>query len=192
MHSPGEHTEIEEIAGYVEKQLAGLRNAAFGLTEEQARLTPCRSALSIGGLVRHATYVMRGRERRLANPAQGPTPEGYVLFTGSFALPEDQSLAEALADFDVVAESYLAAIRGIDPDGPDVEPPAPWAGTNEPIATRARFYLLHQLEELARHAGHADIVREQIDGADAHGLALAVAGDPGNDYVKPWRPPEPR
>jgi hypothetical protein len=190
MFSAGVHTEIEEIAGYLEGQLAGIRNAAFGLTDEQARATPCRSALSIGGLVRHATYVMRGRERRLANPGQGPTSEGYVLFSGSFALPDGQTLEEALGEFDAAAEIYLAGVRGTDPDAPDVEPPAPWAGIVDPIPTRTRFYLLHQIEELARHAGHADIIREQLDDAQSVELAMAVAGAPANDFAKPWKPPE--
>jgi Protein of unknown function (DUF664) len=190
MPSAGVHTEIEEIAGYLEGQLAGIRNAAFGLTDDQARDTPCRSALSIGGLVRHATYVMQGRERRLANPGQGPTPEGYVLFTGSFEMPEGQTLEEALAEFGAAAKDYLAGIRGTDPDAPDVEPPAPWAGIVDPIPTRTRFHLLHQIEELARHAGHADIIREQLDGAQSGELAMAVAGAPANDFAKPWQPPD--
>jgi hypothetical protein len=54
------HTESETLAGYLEQQLADLRASSYGLTEEQARLTPCRSALSIGGLVKHAAYVCRG------------------------------------------------------------------------------------------------------------------------------------
>ncbi len=51
-----------------------------------------------------------------------------------------------------------------------------------------RFALVHHVEELARHAGHADIIREQIDGATAASLLMAVEGREGNDFVQPWTP----
>jgi hypothetical protein len=51
-----------------------------------------------------------------------------------------------------------------------------------------RFALLHHVEELARHAGHADIIREQIDGADAGSLLMAAEGREGNTFVQPWTP----
>ena len=60
MYGPTPHSEIEGIVSYVEQQLDAIRAAATGLTDEQARLRPCRSALSIGGLIKHATYCMRG------------------------------------------------------------------------------------------------------------------------------------
>ena len=43
------------------------------------------------------------------------------------------------------------------------------------------------IEEFARHAGHADIIREQLDGALAGQLAMAVEGIEGNDFIQPWR-----
>ena len=188
MFGPGMHTEIETLAGYLEQQLAGLRASAYGLTEEQARLTPCRSALSIGGLIKHATYVCRGRERRRSGATE-LTPEGFALFMGSFALTEEETLASALADFDSVVADYLDDVRRTDPENPNTEPPAPWDGVFEPTETRQRFYLVHHVEELARHAGHADIIREQIDGATSAELLAAVEGRPANDFVTPWQPP---
>ncbi|MGB6023231.1 MAG: hypothetical protein WBG89_12965 [Ornithinimicrobium sp.] len=41
---------------------------------------------------------------------------------------------------------------------------------------------------MARHAGHPDITREQLDGATAIELAFAIEGREGNDYVTPWTP----
>jgi hypothetical protein len=107
---------------------------------------------------------------------------------GSFALPEDETLESALAAFDAAAEVYLADVRAGDPDGPDVEPPAPWDGIPDPIPTKQRFHLMHHVEEFARHAGHADIIREQIDGAGAASLAAAVEGRPANAFITPWTP----
>ena len=63
MFSPGRHIESEALAGFLDQQLSSIRASTHGLTDEQARQTPCRSALSIGGLVKHATYVLQGRER---------------------------------------------------------------------------------------------------------------------------------
>lgn len=188
MFGPGMHTESETLAGYLEQQLAAIRAAAHGLTEEQARLTPCRSALSIGGLLKHAAYVCRGRERRRTEPPE-LTREGFALFMGSFALTDAETLEGALADFDAAAVDYLDDVRRTDPEGPNTEPPAPWDGILEPTETRQRYYLVHHVEEFARHAGHADIIREQIDGATSGELVAAVEGRPANDFVKPWQPP---
>ncbi|MBO1755421.1 DUF664 domain-containing protein [Allobranchiibius sp. CTAmp26] len=191
MPTPGMHTENEEIALYLQAQIAAIRAAAYGLTEAQARQTPCRSALSIGGLVTHATYVMNGRLRRDAEGSRTTelTPEGFARFTGSFALSDDDTLQAALGRFDTAAEAFLASARSADPDSTSIEPPAPWDGVLQDTPTTERFYLLHHIEELARHAGHADIIREQIDGADGASLTAAVEGRPANDFLQPWSPP---
>lgn len=190
MPTPGIHSESQDFALFLAEQLAGLRNAAYGLTEAQARVKPCRSALSIGGLIVHAIYVMNGRLMRDAEGGRTLelTPEGFQAFLGSFALADDDTLEAALQRFDEVRAAYLESVEKADPDAEVVEPPAPWDGILDETATKERFYLLHHIEELARHAGHADIVREQLDGADAGSLKAAVEGRPANDFVKPWTP----
>ncbi len=100
MLSPAKYTESEVLVGYLDQQLTTIRAAAHGLTEHQARETPCRSALSIGGLVKHVTYVMSGREREKANPGAMPDEAGYALFMASFALDDGETLASALEAFD--------------------------------------------------------------------------------------------
>ena len=45
---------------------------------------------------------------------------------------------------------------------------------------------MHAVEEVARHAGHADIIREQIDGAQAAELLAAIEGWEPNEYITPW------
>lgn len=185
---PGVHSEGATLTGYLAAQLAGIRASAYGLTDAQARLTPCHSALSIGGLLKHASYVMRGRQRRRDNPGAGPDQAGFAQFLGSFTMSEDETLESTLADFDAAVVDYLADVGGTDPDAPDLEPPAPWDGILEPTPTSQRFHLVHHVEELARHAGHADIIREQIDGASAASLLAAVEGRPANPFVQPWEP----
>lgn len=189
MFAPGTHTEAEVFAGFIAMQLEGVRTAAFGLTDEQARERPCRSELSVGGLVKHVTWVMR--QRGAVDADRVMDEAGYAAFTDSFTLREDETLGEALAAFDQTREAYLADVRATDPGAPMTEPAAPWDGRDEPTPSVQRYALAHAVEELARHAGHADVLREQLDGATAAPLAMAVAGDPGNDFVRPWSPGTP-
>lgn len=65
-------------------------------------------------------------------------------------------------------------------------PPAPWDGILTPVESVLRFSHTHHVEELARHAGHADILREQIDGATAAPLLKAVEGREGRDFIQAW------
>lgn len=70
---PAIRSEREEILAYVGEQVQALRATASGLTEEQARATPTASALSIGGLLKHVTFVFGGPAQRAANPTGAMT-----------------------------------------------------------------------------------------------------------------------
>jgi hypothetical protein len=188
MFSPAKHTESENLVGFLDQQLAGIRAAAYGLTEQQARETPCRSQLSIGGIVKHATYVMATRQTRREDPGALPDEAGFARYVGSFALAEDETLAGTLEDFDQARSDYLADVRMADPAAALISPPAPWDGVYGPTETVERFALVHHVEEFARHAGHADIIREELDDANAASLLMAVEGREGNDFVQPWEP----
>jgi Protein of unknown function (DUF664) len=186
--NPAKYTESEVLVGFLDQQLTAIRAAAHGLTETQARETPCRSALSIGGLVKHVTHIMAGRESQQADPGAMPDQAGFETFMSSFALGDGETLASALEAFDQVRASYLADVRATDPGADMTAPPAPWDGVYAPTASVQRFALVHHIEEFARHAGQADIIREQIDGADAASLLMTVEGRAANDYVQPWAP----
>lgn len=186
MFAPGTLSESEVLVGFLDAQLASLRAAAFGLTEAQARETPCRSTLSIGGLLKHTTYVLSGRLSLDPDAGAAPDAAAFATFMASFALGDDETLEGALVVFDATREAYLAGVRETDPGAPTVAPPAPWDGIYTPTPSVHRFALVHHVEELARHAGHADIIREQLDGAAAPSLLMAVEGREGNDFVQPW------
>lgn len=186
MFAPGAHTESEALAGFLDDQLTALRTAAHGLTDAQAKQRPCRSTLSVGGILKHVTHVLRGRTQPRVVDA-----DGYAVFADSFVLRDDETLEGALAAFDEVRAAFLADVRATDPGAPMTEPPAPWYGRFEPTPSVQRYALLHLVEELARHAGHADVIREEVDGAQAASLHLAAVGAPGNDFVRPWRPEAP-
>jgi hypothetical protein len=186
---PAKYTESEVLVGFLDQQLTAIRAAAYGLSEQQARATPCASTLSVGGLVKHATYVLSRRTQPQADPSAMPDSNGLTVFMDSFALGADETLAEVLAAFDQTRSTYLAAVRATDPGGEWTAPPAPWEGRNVPSESVQRFALVHHIEELARHAGHADIIREQLDGAAAASLLMAVEGREGNDFIQPWTAP---
>ena len=65
--------------------------------------------------------------------------------------------------------------------------PMPWFGMDEARPAKLRYLYVHHVEEFARHAGHADIIREELDGATAGELLAAVERWPANDYITPWR-----
>ena len=191
MYTPTAADEINGIAGYLDQQLAVLRAAAVGLTDEQARMRPCRSALSIGGLLKHVTYGMRGATERLASAAPAVTSiddAAYAQYMGSFALTDDETAAAVLADFDEVRAEYLDVVRATDPEAATVEPPSPWFGIYDARPANGRYYLVHQIEEMARHAGHADIIREQIDGMSVAAIQLSIEGMPANQFFQPYVP----
>jgi hypothetical protein len=138
--------------------------------------------------VKHATYIMSERERRKSDAEAMPDEAGYARFMGSFALADDETLAGTVEAFDEASTAYLADVRATDPGADLTSPPAPWDGVLNPTDSVQRFALTHHVEEFARHAGHADIIREQIDGADAASLLMAVEGREGNDFIQPWTP----
>ena len=62
----------------------------------------------------------------------------------------------------------------------------PWWGDKGDVTLHA--IAVHMLAELNRHAGHADIVRESIDGATMYPLMAAAEGWPATDRLQPWQP----
>jgi uncharacterized damage-inducible protein DinB len=185
---PSVDTEREALVVYLRQQRDGLKNAAYGLTEDQLRLRPTASALTVGGLIKHAASTELGWTQTMIGNPNHATERTYV---DSFSLTDADTLPSISAEFDRVAAATEAAVAGLDDLGTKVQlPEAPWM-PSDPDGYSARWILLHIMEELARHAGHADIIREQIDGATMYELMAGVEGWPETDWLKPWRAPEP-
>ena len=178
--------ESDLLLAFIEQQRDGIRNAAYGLTDEQARLTPSASPLSIGGLVKHAIDMERGWIDMVLQRNQGASQASYE---DNFRLGPDETLAGVLASYDDVARETAAVIAGISDLGQAVPVPkgVPWY-PDDIDAWSVRWVLLHLIEEVARHAGHADIVRESIDGATMYALMAAAEGWPATDWLTPWQP----
>jgi hypothetical protein len=106
-----------------------------------------------------------------------------------FQIGEGETLADVLALYDEVASRTEEVIAGITDLGQPVPVPkeVPWF-PKDVDAWSVRWVLLHLIEETARHAGHADIVREHIDGATAFPLMAAAEGWPESPWMTPWKP----
>jgi uncharacterized damage-inducible protein DinB len=144
-----------------------LRHTVRGLTDEQAARRTTVSALCLGGLVKHVSLVERQWVRFiLAGPAAmaGLDQGGQGEWADTFRMLPGETLAGLLAGYEQVAretDEVVAALPDLDaahplPEAPWVEPGSRWS---------ARRVLLHVIAETAQHAGHADIIRESLDGA---------------------------
>ena len=184
MYFPAIHDERTTLRNYMQVQLQAIRDTAYGLTDAQARRQLLASVFSVSGVIKHCSYVLRNR---LAAAGVLDVKPGYEDFMASFAPGENEDLTTLLEDYDRLCEQYLKLVEETDLDQVVQAPPAPWYGRNEPAETTMRYLIVHDLEEFARHAGHADIIREQIDGAKAAELNAAVEGRPANKFVTPWK-----
>jgi uncharacterized damage-inducible protein DinB len=177
--------ESESLLAFLAQQRAAVRNAAYGLTEDQARVTTTGSTLSIGGLVKHVGAAERDWiDKVLGSDSSDPTD--YTAYLAGFSLGPDETLAGVLDFYADTAARTDAVIADIADLGRAVELPkgVPWF----PDEASVRWVLLHLIEETARHAGHADIIRESLDGASAGSLMAAVENWDPTPWVQPWKP----
>lgn len=194
--APPVNNERDALVAYLIQQQDAFRAVIHGLTDEEAgRQAPTPSTLTVGALVKHATFVQSGWTNQVAAAPGFPVDERsdeekYAERERMFTwLPED-TVSSALAAFDEVSARVLDTVRTTDLDVPVPVPPAPW-NPSDIDAWSARWVWFHLIEELARHAGHADIVRESIDGATTYELVAAVEGWPETPWLKPWRKDAP-
>ena len=179
--------ERDGLLAYLAQQRYVLRLTAYGLTDEQARAAPTVSALSVGGLIKHVTAVEHAWMDTVLQRRQGSVED----YAANFRLGPDETLAGVLASNDEAARRTGAVIADIADLGQAVPVPqgVPWF-PDDIDAWSVRWVLLHLIQETARHAGHADIVREAIDGATAFPLMAAAEGWPATPWLQPWAPPD--
>ncbi|GAB4083528.1 DinB family protein [Myceligenerans cantabricum] len=165
-----ERTDLLEVLG---NHRGFLRYTAQGLSDDQARETPTASTLCIGGLIKHVTQVEKGWAdfiRTGEAAAVGPevmTEDFFAQREREFRLLQHETLAEVLAAYEETAAATDELVRTVDLDADHLLPEAPWF---EPGATWShRRALMHIATETAQHAGHADIVRETLDGQKTMG-----------------------
>ncbi|MGW5124879.1 DinB family protein [Streptomyces sp. NPDC004069] len=167
----GERADLLEMLA---KHRHFLRFTTRDLTDEQAGLRTTASELCLGGLIKHVAAVERSWADFILN---GPSAMGdftamteadWARRADQFRLLPGETLTGVLADYAeaarrtddlVVTLPDLAATQPL-PKAPWFEPGAQWS---------ARRVLMHIIAETAQHAGHADIIRESLDGAKSMG-----------------------
>lgn len=177
------------LMAYLAQQRLALRLSAHGLTDDQARARPTTSSLTIGGLIKH---VAIGERRWMSVVAQRDLEWSIEDHHAGFQMGPGEALADVLALYDQAAEETDTAIAGISDLGLPVPVPqgAPWMLDIKEWSVR--WVVLHLIEETARHAGHADIIRESLDGATALPLMAAAEGWPAHPWIQPWKAPAER
>ena len=163
--------ERADLLATLDKHRGFLRQTVQGMTDQQAAERTTVSELCLGGLIKHVTRVEQGWADFIVDgpKAVGSTDQAaYAAHLASFRMADGETLAGLLADYDEVAAHTGALVASL--DSLDVSHPLPEAPWFEAGAEwSARRVLLHILGETAQHAGHADIIRESIDGAKTMG-----------------------
>jgi uncharacterized damage-inducible protein DinB len=167
--------ERDALLAFLQHERHVLLIAAHGLTDEQARMTPTVSTLSVHGLLVHMTSTERTWASMIGGSTRSPDDEPDEL----------EAVVTAYRDASAATDEVIASVDDLGrsvrvPEGTRWAPPdTEWS---------VRWVLLHLIQETARHAGHADIIRESIDGAHALPLMAAVEHWPPRRTITPWTP----
>ena len=167
--TPGDPERADLLAGLGAARHF-LRFTVRDLTDEQARQRTTASELTLGGLIKHVAGIEQGWANFIL---EGPsalgdysamTEEDFARWGDQFRLLPGETLAEVLAGYADVArrtDELVASLPDLNAAQP--LPKAPWFPPGERRSARRVF--LHLIAETAQHAGHADIIRESLDGA---------------------------
>jgi uncharacterized damage-inducible protein DinB len=162
--------ERADLLQSLARQRHFLRYTTRGLTDDQAARQTTVSDLSLGGLIKHVALT---EEQWMRFIIDGPAAMSWDQasagdWMADFKMVDGETLAGLLEAYAQVArrtEKLVAHLPDLDaaqplPQAPWFEPGARWT---------ARRVLLHVIAETAQHAGHADIIRESLDGAKSMG-----------------------
>ena len=162
---PATADEVATIDGYVEFLRATLEWKTAGLTDEQLRARLAPSDLTLGGMLHHLAYV-EDYWFGVVLAGRAPAPPWDTV---DWAADGDWDW-HAAADLDgatirarwgeAVTRSRAVLAELLTGD----DPLAATGRTARGTAVSLRYVLVHLVEEYARHAGHADLIRESIDG----------------------------
>ncbi|GAA1360731.1 DinB family protein [Catellatospora chokoriensis] len=152
-------SEREALEGFLDYQREGLILTLEGLDDAAARTAPSASSLSLLGLIKHAAtwerrwfqVIVAGRELPENWPAVKTEPRDADMM-----VDESDTVDHWVAYYREQIEESRAIVASTDLDSP--------CARKDIIECNVRYVLFHMIEETARHGGHADIIRETIDG----------------------------
>lgn len=186
--------ERQTLLDFLAFQQNAFAAVAHGLTDDQARSAPSVSTLSIGGLIKHIAGVQQSWTERVRSaptlPPPDPRPfeERAAEYADQYVMGADESLAQLLRSLEQQNADTLRAFAETDLDTPVPVPhDVPWF-PQDVDNWSVRWVAQHLIEELSRHAGHADIIRESIDRATMYELMAAHEEWPETQWIKRWRP----
>lgn len=144
------------IENALDRNREALVATAHGLSDADARRRLVASLTSPISLIKHAAAAERIWFQRFWAGLDASECDGYSnRDEGTFAVAEDETLAEVIAEFGRASRRSRVIAARFDLDETKENP-------REGIVSM-RWTLLTMIEEFARHAGHGDILREQID-----------------------------
>src|SRR4051812_8072305 len=153
-------SEYEALVDFLDAQRIGLIRKVEDVSDELARQAPTASSLSLLGLVKHAAtweqrwfqVILAGQQSADQWPEVVPEPRDADLVVG-----DRDSVASWIAVYREQIEKSNAIAASMDLDDP--------CSRTDVIECNLRYVMFHMIEETARHAGHADVIRETLDGA---------------------------
>jgi uncharacterized damage-inducible protein DinB len=157
--------EKEVLSGFLDHYRSTILEICEGLSEEQLRRPMVPSGTSLLGMVHHLVYVERGwfEENVAGLNVEYPFDE------------DDDPDIDFRVPTEMTAEEVFDLYRSQCARSRDVLAQAslddPVKGEKRSADYNVRWVVVHMIEETARHAGHADILREQIDGATGAGYS---------------------
>ena len=151
--------EAETLAGFLDYHRATLLWKLEGLDDEQLRRPMVPSGTSLLGLVKHLAYVERSWFQRVWAGQEVSVPWTKEDPDADWRIEPDETTADVLALYRGECDRSREIVAAASSLDEAVTHPR-WG---EQLSRR--WILVHMIEETARHVGHADILREQIDGA---------------------------
>ncbi len=151
----------------------------LGVSDEQARSRSTVSELTLGGLVKHLTatetewmrFIVEGPRLEdvvdWENVDWSNPPAAVLARMAEFTMGPEETLDGLVAAYRAGADAADALLARVDLDLSHELPPEPWFAPGTRWSARRVF--AHMLAETSQHAGHADIVREAIDGQKSMG-----------------------
>ena len=178
-------SETDLLLAYLAQQRDGIINAVYGLSEEQATSRPTHSGLSLLTLLQHVIEV---EQVWIALATEARWENDFERYQAAFE-PGGSTLADVVARYRAVAAATELSVRDVGDLDRTVPVPkgVPWF-PDDVEAWSVRWILLHLMEEVARHAGHADFLREAIDGATMYQLMATVEDWPDSPWITKWQP----
>ncbi len=158
--------EVETLLGFLDFQRATLDWRTRGLDGRGLAATVAASTMTLGGLLKHMAWV---EEYWFACRLHGHDPSSTWAdvdwdadpdWEWNSAADDEPAALRALWD-DAVARSRALTSAALDVSGLDQLAATPWANGESPSL---RWIVVHMIEEYARHNGHADLLRESVDG----------------------------